>query len=65
MTREREVETKLRAAEEKIEALSNREFLSLAVISSAMANAMVLVRNHMPEFDTKILRKNITIDDVG
>jgi hypothetical protein len=65
MTREREAEIKLWAAEEKIKVLSNREFLSLAVISSAVANAMALVKNHMPEFDTEILRKNFTVDDAG
>jgi hypothetical protein len=26
---------------------------------------MVLVKNHMPEFDTEILQKDFTIDDVG
>jgi hypothetical protein len=35
------------------------------VISLAVANAMALVKNHMPEFDTTILQKEFTIDDVG
>jgi hypothetical protein len=33
------------------------------VISLAVANAMALVKNHMPEFDTKILQKDFTIDE--
>jgi hypothetical protein len=44
--------------------LSKREFSSSAVISSTVANAMALVKNHMPEFDTKILCKDFTIDDM-
>jgi lipoate synthase len=35
------------------------------VISSAVVNAMTLVKNHMPEFDTEILWKDFTIDDAG
>jgi hypothetical protein len=31
--------------------------------SSAVANAMAMVKNHIPEFDAKILRKDITVDD--
>jgi hypothetical protein len=45
--------------------LSKREYSSSAVISLAVANAMVLVKNHMPEFDTKILSKDFTVDDAG
>jgi hypothetical protein len=44
--------------------LSKREFSSSAVISLAMANAMALMKNHMPEFDIEILRKNFTVDDM-
>jgi lipoate synthase len=33
------------------------------VISSVVANAMVLVKNHMPEFDAEILQKDFTVDD--
>jgi hypothetical protein len=46
-------------------ALSKREFSSSAVISSAVAHAMALVKNHMSEFDVEILRKDFTIDDAG
>jgi AAA+ superfamily predicted ATPase len=67
-------EEKLKTAEEKMtsegqlldsaqQALSKREFSSLAVISSAVANAMALARNHIPDFNTEILRKNFTVDD--
>jgi hypothetical protein len=28
-----------------------------------MANDMALVKNHMPEFDAEILRKDFTVDD--
>jgi hypothetical protein len=28
-----------------------------------MANAMALVKNHIPEFDIAILRKDFTVDD--
>jgi hypothetical protein len=35
------------------------------VISSVVANAMVLVKNHMPDFDTEILWKDFTVDDAG
>jgi hypothetical protein len=35
------------------------------LISSAVANAMALVKNHMLEFDTKSLRRDFTIDKVG
>jgi tRNA nucleotidyltransferase/poly(A) polymerase len=33
------------------------------VISSAMAHAMALVKNHMPEFDAEI-RRDFTINEV-
>jgi hypothetical protein len=31
--------------------------------SSAVANAMAMVKNHTPEFDAEILRKDFTVDD--
>jgi pantothenate kinase type III len=63
---ERKAKNNLQAAEEKIKAqeqllpstqkaLSKREFSSSVVISSVVANAMALVKNHMPKFDTEIL----------
>jgi hypothetical protein len=33
------------------------------VISSAVANAMVLVKNHLPDLDMEILHKDFTVDD--
>jgi hypothetical protein len=30
-----------------------------------VADAMALVKNRMPKFDTKILRKDLTVDDAG
>jgi hypothetical protein len=33
------------------------------VISSAVANAMALVKNHLSYLDIKILRKDFTVDD--
>jgi hypothetical protein len=44
-------------------ALSKREVSSSAVISSAVANAMALVKNHLLDLDTEILRKDFTVDD--
>jgi hypothetical protein len=43
--------------------LSKQEFSSSAVISSAVVNAMELVKNHVPDFDTEILRRDFTIYD--
>jgi hypothetical protein len=69
------IEEKLKATEEKMEiqgqfldsaqqALSKREFSSSVVISLMVANAMELVRNHMPEFNAEVLRKDFTVDDM-
>jgi hypothetical protein len=74
--KEREAHMKLKATEENMNAqeqqlelaqtaLSKREFSSLTVISSVVANAMSLVKNHMPKFDAEILQKDFTIDDAG
>jgi hypothetical protein len=34
------------------------------VISLVVANAMALMKNHLPDFDVEILHKDFTIDDV-
>jgi hypothetical protein len=34
------------------------------VISSAVANAATLFKNHLPDLDVEILHKDFTIDDV-
>jgi hypothetical protein len=44
--------------------LSKRNFSSLAMISSAVAHAMALVKNHMLEFDTEILQRDFSINEV-
>jgi plasmid replication initiation protein len=67
-------EEKLKVAEEKMksqgqlldsaqQALSKWDFSSSAVISSVVANAMALVKNHIPKFNAEILCKDFTIDD--
>jgi hypothetical protein len=43
--------------------LDKRDFSSSAVISSVMAHAMALVKNHVPDFDTEILRRGFSIDE--
>jgi chromosome segregation ATPase len=43
--------------------LSKWELLSLVVISSVVANAMVLMKNHMSNLDMEILRKDFTVYD--
>jgi hypothetical protein len=68
-------EEKLKMAEEKMKSqgqlldsaqqvLSKREFSSSAVISSKVANAMALMKNHILNFDVEILCKDFTVDDV-
>jgi uncharacterized tellurite resistance protein B-like protein len=65
---------KLKAAEEKMKtqgqlldsaqhALSKRELSSSAVISSTVANAMALMKNHSPDLDKEILHNDFTVDD--
>jgi hypothetical protein len=45
------------------QALSKQELSSLAVISSGVANAVALMKNHLLDLDMEILRKDFTIDD--
>jgi hypothetical protein len=44
-------------------ALSKRELSSSTVISSAVANAAELFKNHLPDLDMEILSKDFAIDD--
>jgi hypothetical protein len=44
-------------------ALSKQELSSSVVISSAVANAMVLVKNHIPDLDMEILHKDFIVND--
>jgi hypothetical protein len=37
---------------------------SSAVISSSVTNVVALMKNHLPDLDTEILCKDITIDDM-
>jgi hypothetical protein len=59
----RKVQEQLLESTQKV--LSKQEFTSSTVTSSAVAHAMALVKNHMPEFDAQILRKDFTINDAG
>jgi lipoate synthase len=43
--------------------LAKQDFSSSSVISSVVAHAMALVKNHKPEFDVEILRRDFSIDD--
>jgi hypothetical protein len=45
------------------QALSNQELSSSAVISSAVANAMALMKNHLLNLDMEILCRDFTVDD--
>jgi hypothetical protein len=65
---------KLKATEEKMkiqgqlldsaqQALSKRELSSSIVISSAVANAMALMKNHLPDLDMEVLRKDFIVND--
>jgi hypothetical protein len=44
-------------------ALDKRDFSSSEVTSSAVAHAMTLVKNHVHDFDTKILRRDFYVDE--
>jgi hypothetical protein len=68
-------EEKLKATEEKLKtqeqsldlaqhALSKRELSSSTVISSTVANAVALFKNHLSDLDVEILCMDFTIDDV-
>jgi hypothetical protein len=44
--------------------LDKQDFSSSVVTSSAVAYAMALVKNHMPDFDMEILQRDFFIDEV-
>jgi hypothetical protein len=54
----------MKAQEQQLESAQTMLF-KLELSSSAVANAIALVKNHMPEFDAEILQKDLTIDDAG
>jgi hypothetical protein len=67
-------EEKLKAPEGKLktqqqlldlaqQALTKRKLSSSMVISSAVANAAALFKNHLADLDMEILHKDLTIDD--
>jgi hypothetical protein len=45
-------------------ALNKQDFSSSAVIYLVVAHVLALVKNHMPEFDAEMLRRDFTINEV-
>jgi hypothetical protein len=45
------------------QALSKREDFSILMISTAVANAMALLKSHLPDFDVELLRKDFAVDE--
>jgi tryptophan 2,3-dioxygenase len=43
--------------------LSKREDSSILMISTAMANAIALLKSHLPDLDVELLRKDFAIDE--
>jgi hypothetical protein len=46
-------------------ALSKREDSSVQMISMAVANAIMLLKSHLPDIDVELLRKDFTVDEEG
>jgi hypothetical protein len=46
------------------QALSKREDSSVLMISTTVANAMTLLKSHLPNLDVKLLRKDFAVDEV-
>jgi hypothetical protein len=46
------------------EALSKHEDSSVLMILMAVANAMALLKSHLPDLDVELLRKDFTVDKV-
>jgi hypothetical protein len=46
------------------QALSKREDSSMLMISTAVANAIPLLKSHVPDLDIELLRKDFTVDEV-
>jgi hypothetical protein len=46
------------------QALSKRERVSSDMISLVVDNAMALMKNHIPDLDTEILRKDFSVNEV-
>jgi hypothetical protein len=45
------------------QALFKREDSSILIISTAVANAMPLLKSHLPDLDVKLLRKDFAVDE--
>jgi hypothetical protein len=45
------------------QALSKRENSSVLMISTVVANAMALLKSHLPDLDVKHLCKDVTVDE--
>jgi tryptophan 2,3-dioxygenase len=46
------------------QALSKREDSSILMILMVVANAMALLKSHLPDLDVELLRKDFTVDEV-
>jgi hypothetical protein len=46
------------------QALSKREYSSILTISTAVANAMALLKSHLPDLDVELLCKDFVVDEV-
>jgi hypothetical protein len=44
--------------------LSKREDSSTHMISTVVANAMALLKSHLPDLDVELLRKDLAVDEV-
>jgi hypothetical protein len=60
---EEEMKTQGQLLDSAQQAPSKRELSSSAVISSAMANVVALMKNHLPDLDVEILYKDFTVND--
>jgi hypothetical protein len=59
---EKKVQEQMLESTQKV--LSKRDFSSSVVISSAVAHAVALMKNHMPDFDAEILQRDFSINEV-
>jgi hypothetical protein len=60
---EEKMKTQGQSLDSAQQVLSKRECSTSAAFSAAVANAMALMKNHMPKFDVEIIRKDFTVDD--
>jgi hypothetical protein len=52
-----------KGAEKAQYALSKREDSSTLMISTTVANAIALLKSHLPDFDVELLRKDFAVDE--